>query len=60
MGGFFGMVAKRDAIEDTFFGVDYHSHLGTRCGGMAAKRCLPISGSSTTGRCRTFCPRRTY
>ena len=36
MGGFFGMVAKRDAIEDTFFGVDYHSHLGTRCGGMAA------------------------
>ena len=36
MGGFFGTVAKRDAIEDTFFGVDYHSHLGTRCGGMAA------------------------
>ena len=36
MGGFFGIVARRDAIEDTFFGVDYHSHLGTRCGGMAA------------------------
>ncbi len=36
MGGFFGMVARRDAIEDTFFGVDYHSHLGTKYGGMAA------------------------
>ncbi len=36
MGGFFGMTAKRDCIEDVFFGVDYHSHLGTRRAGMAA------------------------
>ena len=36
MGGYFGIVAKRDAIEDAFFGVDYHSHLGTRYGGLAA------------------------
>ena len=36
MGGFFGVVSKRDAISDVFFGVDYHSHLGTRRGGMAA------------------------
>ena len=36
MGGFFGVVSKRDAVSDVFFGTDYHSHLGTRRGGMAA------------------------
>ena len=36
MGGFFGVVSKRDAIPDVFFGTDYHSHLGTKRGGMAA------------------------
>ena len=36
MGGFFGVVSKNDAVLDTFFGVDYHSHLGTRRAGMAA------------------------
>ena len=36
MGGFFGAVSKRDTISDVFFGTDYHSHLGTRRGGMAA------------------------
>lgn len=36
MGGFFGVVSKRDAMSDVFFGTDYHSHLGTRRGGMAA------------------------
>lgn len=36
MGGFFGAVCKSDAISDVFFGTDYHSHLGTRRGGMAA------------------------
>ena len=36
MGGFFGIVSKQDAMMDVFFGVDYHSHLGTRRGGMAA------------------------
>lgn len=36
MGGFFGAAAKRDVISDVFFGTDYHSHLGTRRGGMAA------------------------
>ena len=35
MGGFFGTVSKRDAVADVFFGTDYHSHLGTRRGGMA-------------------------
>jgi amidophosphoribosyltransferase len=36
MGGFFGAVSKRDCIADVFFGTDYHSHLGTRRGGMAS------------------------
>ena len=36
MGGFFGAVTKTDAMADVFFGTDYHSHLGTRRGGMAA------------------------
>ena len=36
MGGFFGTVSKRDAIGDVFFGTDYHSHIGTRRGGIAA------------------------
>ena len=36
MGGFFGVTSKQDCMVDVFFGVDYHSHLGTRRGGMAA------------------------
>ncbi len=36
MGGFFGIVSKHDCMADVFFGVDYHTHLGTRRGGMAA------------------------
>lgn len=35
MGGFFGVASKGDCVFDLFFGVDYHSHLGTRRGGMA-------------------------
>ncbi len=34
MGGFFGAALKRSCVEDVFFGTDYHSHLGTRRGGM--------------------------
>ncbi|MER1994693.1 MAG: amidophosphoribosyltransferase, partial [Eubacteriales bacterium] len=36
MGGFFGIASKQDCMLDVFFGVDYHSHLGTRRAGMAA------------------------
>ncbi len=35
MGGFFAVASKTDCIFDLFFGTDYHSHLGTRRGGMA-------------------------
>lgn len=35
MGGFFGAVSKEDCVFDLFFGVDYHSHLGTRRAGLA-------------------------
>ena len=34
MSGFFGVASKRDCVLDLFFGVDYHSHLGTRRAGM--------------------------
>ncbi|MBE6554958.1 MAG: amidophosphoribosyltransferase [Ruminococcaceae bacterium] len=36
MGGFFGVTSKRECLSDVFFGTDYHSHLGTARGGMAA------------------------
>ena len=35
MGGFFGVVSKEDCMFDLYFGTDYHSHLGTRRGGLA-------------------------
>ena len=35
MSGIFGVISKKDCVFDLFFGVDYHSHLGTRRGGMA-------------------------
>lgn len=35
MGGIFGVTSKTDCVLDVFFGTDYHSHLGTRRGGMA-------------------------
>ena len=35
MGGIFGVASKESCVMDLFFGVDYHSHLGTRRGGMA-------------------------
>lgn len=35
MGGFFAVASKESCNMDLFFGTDYHSHLGTRRGGMA-------------------------
>ncbi|MCX7590963.1 MAG: amidophosphoribosyltransferase, partial [Kiritimatiellae bacterium] len=35
MGGFFGVASRNDCVKDLFFGTDYHSHLGTRRGGLA-------------------------
>ncbi|MHC1768076.1 MAG: amidophosphoribosyltransferase [Verrucomicrobiia bacterium] len=35
MGGYFGVVSKDDCVADLFYGTDYHSHLGTRRGGLA-------------------------
>ena len=37
MGGLYGVAAKEDCVTDLFYGTDYHSHLGTRRGGMAVK-----------------------
>ena len=36
MGGFFGITSRKECLVDVFFGTDYHSHLGTRRGGLAA------------------------
>ena len=35
MGGIFGVASRESCVMDLFFGIDYHSHLGTRRGGMA-------------------------
>lgn len=35
MGGFFGVTSREDCVFDLFYGIDYHSHLGTRRAGMA-------------------------
>ncbi len=37
MGGLFGVVSRDDCMQDLFYGTDYHSHLGTRRGGLAVK-----------------------
>jgi len=37
MSGIFGVASKEDCVHDLFFGTDYHSHLGTRRGGMAVR-----------------------
>lgn len=36
MGAFFGIASTKDCLSDAFFGTDYHSHLGTKSGGLAA------------------------
>ncbi len=37
MGGLYGVVSKEDCVQDLFYGTDYHSHLGTRRGGLAVR-----------------------
>lgn len=37
MGGLFGIVSQEECVADLFYGTDYHSHLGTRRGGMAVR-----------------------
>ncbi len=37
MGGLFGSVSTENCINDLFYGTDYHSHLGTKRGGLAIK-----------------------
>ena len=45
MGGLFGTVAKEDCVTDLFYGTDYHSHLGTKRGGLAVKNAGEIKRS---------------
>ncbi len=37
MGGLFGVVSTSDCVADLYYGTDYHSHLGTKRGGMAVR-----------------------
>ncbi|MBU1566615.1 MAG: amidophosphoribosyltransferase [Proteobacteria bacterium] len=37
MGGLFGIVSQTDCVSDLYYGTDYHSHLGTKRGGMAVR-----------------------
>jgi amidophosphoribosyltransferase len=37
MGGLFGLVSQTDCVADLFYGTDYHSHMGTKRGGMAVR-----------------------
>ncbi|UCE51200.1 MAG: amidophosphoribosyltransferase [Desulfobacterales bacterium] len=45
MGGLFGCVSKEDCLSDLFYGTDYHSHLGTKRGGLAVKNATDFSKS---------------
>ena len=45
MGGVFGVVSQNDCVSDIFYGTDYHSHLGTKRGGMAAHNATGFSRS---------------
>jgi amidophosphoribosyltransferase len=45
MGGFFGVASKDDCVSDLYYGTDYHSHLGTRRGGMAVRNARGIQRS---------------
>lgn len=38
MGGLFGVISRQDCVYDLFYGTDYHSHLGTKRGGLAPSR----------------------
>jgi amidophosphoribosyltransferase len=45
MGGIFGIVSEADCVSDLFYGTDYHSHLGTRYGGLAVRNARGIERS---------------
>ena len=45
MGGLFGCISKEDCVNDLFYGTDYHSHLGTKRGGLAVKNATGITRS---------------
>jgi amidophosphoribosyltransferase len=45
MGGMFGCASKNDCLRDLFYGTDYHSHLGTKRGGLAVQNSEGFSRS---------------
>ena len=56
MGGYLGVVSKADCVADLFYGTDYHSHLGTRRGGLAVHdgtRCVRFIHDITNAQFRS-------
>ena len=56
MGGLFGVVSKESCANDLFYGIDYHSHLGTTIGGLAVlsdTMCEPICQDITDSQFKT-------
>ena len=45
MGGLFGCATNNDCLDDLFYGTDYHSHLGTKRGGLAVLNSKDFSRS---------------
>ena len=45
MGGLFGSISNENCINDLFYGTDYHSHLGTKRGGLAVRNSQDFSRS---------------
>ena len=56
MGGLFGVVSKTDCVADLYYGTDYHSHLGTRRGGMAVSNRTASSAPFTTSKTAISAP----
>ena len=50
MGGFFGVASKKDCVLELFYGVDYHSHLGTLMGKTASNGQSIILRTHRSGR----------
>lgn len=43
MGGLFAVASQEDCVEDLFYGTDYHSHLGTKRGGLAVANAAGVT-----------------
>ena len=59
MGGFFGVASKQDCVLELFYGVEYHSHLGTRRAGMKRTEKTDLTVPFTILKIHHFVPNST-